>query len=386
MGDTADSDRRSFHPTPGHFLAGLLAVEGLLFLSERFHWFAFNTHKGWTVLIALASVGVFLLIMLLWFLAALVFRCWFQFSIRSLLVLTVAVALSCSWLATEMKAAKTQKDAARCISALGSCTYDDEVSASASAVTASPPRHDWLRRMLGCDFFASVTGVSVHARYAMFVGPMTEDGVPQVIARLRFEQLRRLDLADCQVTDAGLKHLADLASLESLSLDHNKVTDAGLVHLAGLTQLKRLDLGYNKLTDAGLVYLGGLTQLKRLDLSDTSVTDVGLRSLEGLEQLEELQLTQTGVSDAGLGHIEGLKRLQSLDLFGTAVTDAGLEHLKGLAELKRLGLSKTQVTDAGLKHLKGLSQLQRLYLFGADVTDNGAEDFRRTLPNCKVWR
>ena len=49
----------------------LLAVEGLLWLSERFHWFAFNQHKGYAVLIAVAGVAVFLLLMRLWFLAGL---------------------------------------------------------------------------------------------------------------------------------------------------------------------------------------------------------------------------------------------------------------------------------------------------------------------------
>ena len=51
-------------------------------------WFPFNQHKGWTVLIAIATVGAALLLMFLWFLAALLFRLRFQFSILSLLVLT----------------------------------------------------------------------------------------------------------------------------------------------------------------------------------------------------------------------------------------------------------------------------------------------------------
>ena len=92
-------------------MPGLLAVEGLLWLSERFQWFAFNSHKGWTVLIAAAVAGVTPLLALLWFIAALLFRWRFQFSIRSLLVLTVAVAIPCSWMAMEMKKAREQKAA-----------------------------------------------------------------------------------------------------------------------------------------------------------------------------------------------------------------------------------------------------------------------------------
>ena len=57
---------RWFFPTPGRLLAVLLAVEALLWLSERFRWFAFQ-HKSWTVLIAVGSVGAFLVLMLGWF-------------------------------------------------------------------------------------------------------------------------------------------------------------------------------------------------------------------------------------------------------------------------------------------------------------------------------
>ena len=62
------------------------------------------------MLIAVAVVGVAMLVMKLWFVVALVFRRRFQFSIRSLLVLTVAVAIPCSWLAVEMKHANQQRE------------------------------------------------------------------------------------------------------------------------------------------------------------------------------------------------------------------------------------------------------------------------------------
>jgi hypothetical protein len=68
--------------TPDRLVTGLLAVEGFLLLSEWFGWFAFNQHKGWTVLIAVAVVGLTLLIMLFWLAAALLFRCRFQYSLR----------------------------------------------------------------------------------------------------------------------------------------------------------------------------------------------------------------------------------------------------------------------------------------------------------------
>ena len=154
----APEKARWYHLTPGRLLPLLLAADGFLFLSEQFQWFPFNQHKGWTVLIAVASVGVFLLLMLLWFLAALVFRLRFQFSILSLLVLVVAVALPFSWLATEMKAARKQREAVEQIENLHETFfYDYQLDPSGGLrqvlVTPEPA---WLRKLLGDDMFVNV--------------------------------------------------------------------------------------------------------------------------------------------------------------------------------------------------------------------------------------
>ena len=105
----APENRRWYYPTPRWLVLGSLAVTGLLFLSEKGRWFPFNVHKGWTVLMAVAGVGVVLFVMLLWWLVAVVLRWRFQFGIHALLVLAVAVALPFSWLAVEMRRAKLQR-------------------------------------------------------------------------------------------------------------------------------------------------------------------------------------------------------------------------------------------------------------------------------------
>jgi len=110
---------RWYRPTPGWLVVLLLGTTGFLYMSEWFHWFAFNSHKGWSVLLAAGMVGVVLVLMLLWLVAALIFRWRFQFSIRSLLVLVVAVALPFSWLAVEIKKAKDNKKALNEIQSVG---------------------------------------------------------------------------------------------------------------------------------------------------------------------------------------------------------------------------------------------------------------------------
>ena len=49
---------RRFRPTPTWLIFGLLVVEGLLWLSERYRWFWFNEKKGWTVLIGGGGRGL----------------------------------------------------------------------------------------------------------------------------------------------------------------------------------------------------------------------------------------------------------------------------------------------------------------------------------------
>ncbi len=111
MTDAPEKARRRWFPSaPDRCVLGLLALEAFLLLSAWFRWLPFNQHKGYTVLICLAAVGVALFLMFLWFLAALVFRLRFQYSILSLLLLVVVVAVPFAWLETEMNAARKQQE------------------------------------------------------------------------------------------------------------------------------------------------------------------------------------------------------------------------------------------------------------------------------------
>jgi hypothetical protein len=46
-GMTTPTSTRCFYPKPSWLIFCLLIVECLLWLSEQFHWFGFNSHKGW---------------------------------------------------------------------------------------------------------------------------------------------------------------------------------------------------------------------------------------------------------------------------------------------------------------------------------------------------
>ena len=302
--------------TPDRAVVAILALEGLLLLSAWFRWFPFNQHKGWSVLVCLAAVGVAFVLIFLWFLAALVFRWRFQFGILSLLLLVVVVAVPFSWLAVEREQvrqqARNQREAVEWIEKAGGIVYYDyQFDPFGNWVPgATPPEPTWLSNLLGDDLRANVAEVI---------------------------------LSNC-VTDPSHDGLWTLKVFS--------VSEAGLRHVGRLPQLRRLCLTFTDITDAGLENFERLAELQSLDLSSTKVGDAGLQHLKRLTQLQSLALGGTAVSDAGLQQLQGLAQLQSLDLRGTAVSDAGLDRLKGLTQLRSLDLSGTKVTRAGVKKLQ----------------------------------
>src|SRR5207253_160541 len=97
-----------------------------------------------------------------------------------------------------------------------------------------------------------------------------------------------------------------------------------------------VDLDNTKVTDAGLKVLKELKSLQFLDLGD-KVTDAGLKELRELKNLQTLYLNGTKVTDTGLKELKDLKNLRTLEVAFTAVTDAGVKELK--AALPKIDIS-----------------------------------------------
>ena len=320
--NSLNSIRHTYRLTPGALIVGLLLVEGLLFLVDRLHWFSLGQHKGVAILIVLASLGLVLVLLATWAAAAVAFRWQMQFSMRSLLVLTLATVLACGWLAAEIAKAREQRTAVEAIYRLHGGVWFDyyhfhslEEQQVGVKYTERPPAWAWLRKLLGDDFFASVTEVVFFPVY---------DDFPDHRA---FEQSARR--GDRDVKD-------------------------------------------REVTDAVFAKLSALPHLRSLDARNTAVRGEWLERLKGLTHL---YLQDTKIDDAGLGHLGRLSDLQELDLAGTNVTDAGLKHLSGLTHLERLNLA-TKVTGKGLVHLQGLAQIRWLFL--EETTSHGACWVRNT--------
>jgi len=194
-------------------------------------------------------------------------RRWFQFSLASLFLLVVIVAVPCGWLKAKMdRKAKERTAVAEIRKVGGGVLYDWQFPEQ-----KEPPGATWIRKLFGDEFLAKVALVS-------YVGP--------------------------EVTDDSLANLEVLADLEILSLADTKITNASLVHLKTLTKLRVLVLYGTGVNGTGLVHLNKLTRLEELDLEKSKVTNDGLSNLTGLAGLKLLNLHNTDVTDAGVAELQ----------------------------------------------------------------------------------
>jgi len=259
----AESKRRAHNVELDDLVLGLLALEILLLLSDRFQVCTWNRHG--TVLIGLAVLGAGSLFLLARYGLRVMRRRASQFSLASLLLYTLVCAIVCSWFAANVHRAKKQGEAAKAIKALGgTLVYDNGVRGEGKSLRSPPV---WLVRVLGYHFFSDAVGV--------------------------------WDLG-ADFCDADMVHVRALTKLEDLYLDGTQVTDVGLKHVERLTELDLLDLAHTRVTDAGLKHLRGLAELRRLSLCNTQVTDAGLKHLRGLAKLHHLSLYNTQVTDEGV--------------------------------------------------------------------------------------
>jgi hypothetical protein len=150
----------------------------------------------------------------------------------------------------------------------------------------------------------------------------------------------RLDLSATQVTDRGMKRLAEAAGILDLNVEETRVTGAGVVSL------------HESHPDATIQYSLGQVSRGRLDLAVSSTTDADVMLLPEMSHIDSIDLSRTKITDACLAVVAGMPELKSLDLEGTRITDAGLKQLERLTGLTELNVRGTSVSEEAVQQLK----------------------------------
>jgi hypothetical protein len=230
-----------------------MASEVLLFLADRFAWFGLTRGSGWNVFLSVALVGLAVLIGLLWLGLALSLRRRFQFSMRSLFVLMISVAISCSWFAVKMQQARRQREAVVAIRGLnGIVFYDHEFKAYSRGIQRAPSSaRRRLQDLLGEDFCSNVEAVDL-GRIRIWKKRIGNDPRLIIDGNVIVPKMHKTPLTHTEVTDLILPYLGDLKYLKTLDLGGSRVTDAGVVHLEVLANLDKLNLHGTNVTDEGV--------------------------------------------------------------------------------------------------------------------------------------
>jgi len=225
-------------------------------------------------------------------------RRWFRFSLRTMLV---AVTFFCIWLGITASRANRQRAAVETIKRHhGYVRYDYEADDDSNSIRSptTTPGPEWLRSLIGLDYFDSAVQVDIDGRNGAI--------------------------------DDAITVFANLPHLKNLRLRGPGITDSVMAKIGKLTELRVLQIWQSSVTDAGCENLGTLTQLKLLELySDRLIGDAGLTHIQSLSRLEILWLNESG-----------------------GITDGALQYLKNLTNLKSLNPDKTRITIGGLEQLK----------------------------------
>jgi hypothetical protein len=175
-------------------------------------------------------------------------RRWYQFSLRTLFVITLIVAIPSMLIGRKVEQKRQQLAAVEAIRRLGGyAVFDWEFDDYTGEMHSQPPGPSWLREFLGENYFAEV---------------------------------ERVTLNGVNIKDDDLKSLETLTNLEYLDLMNTSITNNGLLHLKGLTRLKVLLICDTQIDDSGTDIIEGLTTLEWLLVGRSKVSDAGLKRLK----------------------------------------------------------------------------------------------------------
>lgn len=202
----------------------------------------------------------------------------------------------------------------------------------------------------------------------------------------KLKKLKELRLVNCQLTDASLAHLNDLPDLKMLGLATNNLTGDGLRHISGSPQLEELDLQNNAITNANLDHIVKLASLRGLNLDLTKITNAGITKLSLLPKLTALTIARNFLTEACCEDLAKLTELKQLNVAGAPFSDAALPKLKTLTKLQLLGLTGSGISNDCIPHLAAFPELRALYADTTRLNDKGSKAARQQYPQLEVWR
>ncbi len=112
-----------------------------------------------------------------------------------------------------------------------------------------------------------------------------------------------IELAGHFIDEARWKEISLLTEARSVWLSETNVTDDDLKHLRSFWNIRHLSLQKTRVTSDGIDSLSRLTTLETLIVSNTSIGDEAICSLSRLKNLTTLNVRATNISPSGLDRL-----------------------------------------------------------------------------------
>jgi serine/threonine protein kinase/WD40 repeat protein len=158
----------------------------------------------------------------------------------------------------------------------------------------------------------------------------TDKAITNLATRNDISRIRQLRINSTNLTGESLSNIS-ARSFTQLWLRSPSLTDDALRHLSGWEADWLSLLSAAKISDAGIKHVAQMKRVHFLQLSGTSVTNTGLADLcRSRPELSILELDETQVTDEGLVHLAQLRQLEEVSLLKTKVTETGVAKVKKL--------------------------------------------------------
>ena len=167
-------------------------------------------------------------------------RRWFQFSLRTLLIFVTLFCFVAGWFGLCLHRAAQQRQTVAELNAAGcQVRFDWFVKADGTNDDdAKPPGAEWLRNLLGSDFFD--TAVAVESAFKE--NRSRHFGDAEIELTSKFPHLQQLTIYESSATAVGVARLAELQQLESLEVFDRRVDDSWIEATSKLTSTSSLKL------------------------------------------------------------------------------------------------------------------------------------------------
>lgn len=213
--------------------------------------------------------------------------------------------------------------------------------------------------------------------YGRGMNYISSSGTLCALSKVEYISLSKGDIAEFDFN--GLKVIRDKYGL---NLCHTNLTDSQLKTICQFKNIRSLDIsGCKNITNEGIREIANLENLESLSICDTSCTDAEIRLVKDLPKLESLWLTRTQVDGSCFCTNDGWRTLQFLDLGRCKLKDEVFDFLPNFVFLRNLSFSLNEGDQLppNFYNLMKNKELWGIFIYTRNLDEQAREDLQKEI-------